>query len=254
MRGKADLHKGFIPLLYALIIVARARGGGQNAKLNWAFMLPITAISIYYIFFTASNDAHDDYKTAQAVCNLFFNACDYILLRDRQSELRQIGQKQPTPQMSFLARLKAGFSLLMSPRNIGWSSQPTNQIRWTSSNTSRSQFIITGLKWICFQGLVFDATSVIAHSFPMYGQGGMSFSECGWLWRSTIWLNILGAGVVMSILYTILSFVTVGLGISMPQDWPPLFGNVFEAYTVRKCWGRVWHQLLRKVNRVHRHL
>lgn len=154
--------------------------------------------------------------------------------------------------MSFLQRLQAGFSLLMSPRNIGWSSQPTNHIRWTPPNTSRSRFIITGLKWLCFQGLVYDATSVIAHSFPMYGQGGMSFAECGWFWRTTIWLNIFGVAAAMSILYTMLSLVIVGLGINTPKDWPPFFGNVFEAYTVRKCWGKVWHQLLRKVSCIRR--
>ncbi|KAL6237673.1 hypothetical protein BDW75DRAFT_238093 [Aspergillus navahoensis] len=28
-----------------------------------------------------------------------------------------------------------------------------------------------------------------------------------------------------------------------PEEWPPLFGNPLEAYSVRRFWGRFWHRL-----------
>jgi len=32
------------------------------------------------------------------------------------------------------------------------------------------------------------------------------------------------------------------------QDWPPLFGRLAEATTVRSFWGKFWHQMIRKVS------
>lgn len=28
-----------------------------------------------------------------------------------------------------------------------------------------------------------------------------------------------------------------------PEDWPPLFGNPFDAWTIRRFWGRFWHRI-----------
>ncbi|KAK8048283.1 hypothetical protein PG994_010013 [Apiospora phragmitis] len=33
------------------------------------------------------------------------------------------------------------------------------------------------------------------------------------------------------------------LGWDQPQDWPPLFGDITEAYTLRRFWGVYWHRL-----------
>lgn len=32
----------------------------------------------------------------------------------------------------------------------------------------------------------------------------------------------------------------------MEQDWPPLFGRLSDAWTVRRFWNRFWHQFTRK--------
>ncbi len=52
------------------------------------------------------------------------------------------------------------------------------------------------------------------------------------------------------------SILSVAVGLSEPRDWPPLFGSPRGAYTVRNCWGRVWHQMLRKVSVIllHKHV
>lgn len=37
--------------------------------------------------------------------------------------------------------------------------------------------------------------------------------------------------------YRLLSIISVGLGIDSPSDWPPAWGRMKEAYTLRKFWG-----------------
>ncbi|KAL4875656.1 membrane bound O-acyl transferase family-domain-containing protein [Aspergillus karnatakaensis] len=46
--------------------------------------------------------------------------------------------------------------------------------------------------------------------------------------------------------YRALSVVAIALTTSAPEDWPPLFGRMRDAYTLRGFWGKFWHQLLRR--------
>ncbi|KAJ0415692.1 membrane bound O-acyl transferase family-domain-containing protein [Aspergillus carlsbadensis] len=45
--------------------------------------------------------------------------------------------------------------------------------------------------------------------------------------------------------YDILSIAAVSLRMSDPVDWPPFQASLREAWTVRRFWGRFWHQAFR---------
>ncbi|KAF5328771.1 hypothetical protein D9619_011601 [Psilocybe cf. subviscida] len=250
MRGKTDTNAGLVPLLNLLLIVAWAQGGRDYARVNWLFFLPIASLCVYIIFFTATSDITSDYASALNVAQLFFVASATILLRHHQPELRQIGQNKVTAEMSFYERLKWAVSLLLTPRGVGWSFEPTDHLP-PKPNSSRLRFIFTQLKWIAFYALMFDVVSMFIRANPCFGTGGPSLAAFGWVWRSTSWLYILVAYAPMSLLYASLSIASVGLGFSKPHHWPHLFGTPRDAYTLRNCWGRVWHQMLRKLLTVH---
>ncbi|KAK2734706.1 hypothetical protein FQN57_001476 [Myotisia sp. PD_48] len=63
--------------------------------------------------------------------------------------------------------------------------------------------------------------------------------------------TIIGFGICGSLLLIIchdfVSLVAVGSGISPAADWPPLFGPVLEAYSLRRFWSVVWHQQIRSL-------
>ncbi|KAI0386659.1 membrane bound O-acyl transferase family-domain-containing protein [Hypomontagnella monticulosa] len=57
---------------------------------------------------------------------------------------------------------------------------------------------------------------------------------------SWIWANIL----ILELYHALLSVVfVVILRLDDPEDWPPLFGNPAEAWTVRRFWGKFWHRI-----------
>ncbi|KAI5290227.1 hypothetical protein KEM54_002142 [Ascosphaera aggregata] len=56
------------------------------------------------------------------------------------------------------------------------------------------------------------------------------------------WFN---AYLILTIQYDVMSMIVVMLNFDDPPDWPPLFGSIGQAYTLRKFWGTFWHQLLR---------
>ena len=46
--------------------------------------------------------------------------------------------------------------------------------------------------------------------------------------------------------HDLLAFAHVAIGIDEPEDWPRLYGSVFEAYTMRGFWGKFWHRLVQR--------
>lgn len=38
------------------------------------------------------------------------------------------------------------------------------------------------------------------------------------------------------------------------QDWPPIFGSLYDTTTVREFWGKYWHQTVRKVGQIILHV
>ena len=45
------------------------------------------------------------------------------------------------------------------------------------------------------------------------------------------------ARVIIDMIYRATSLIFVGTGLSSPVDWPPFFGSVWDAYTLRNFWG-----------------
>lgn len=52
------------------------------------------------------------------------------------------------------------------------------------------------------------------------------------------WLNAARSYFELSYPYHLCAFLAVGLGLTEPALWPPIFGPVKEAYTVRNLWGK----------------
>ncbi|KEF56429.1 uncharacterized protein A1O9_08010 [Exophiala aquamarina CBS 119918] len=47
--------------------------------------------------------------------------------------------------------------------------------------------------------------------------------------------------------YYLLAATAVGVGVSRPQSWPPMYGSfIKKGYTMRNIWGTCWHQFLRR--------
>lgn len=57
-----------------------------------------------------------------------------------------------------------------------------------------------------------------------------------WAWCSFAMLDAADAAL------SIISVVVFRL--DRPEDWPPLFGSLSEAYSIRRFWGKFWHRLV----------
>ncbi|KAF2648893.1 hypothetical protein K491DRAFT_611843 [Lophiostoma macrostomum CBS 122681] len=62
-----------------------------------------------------------------------------------------------------------------------------------------------------------------------------TFTSVFWIWTTFLLLD--ACHILLSILFVgILRF-------DNPEEWPSLFGNLFEAYSIRRFWSRFWHTL-----------
>lgn len=51
----------------------------------------------------------------------------------------------------------------------------------------------------------------------------------------------------MDIPYRLLSAFSVLMGFNKPDEWPPLFGEWKDAYSLRRFWSHTWHQGMRLI-------
>ena len=235
MTGRNSIISGLCQLILLLSIV---HGGRPTARYNWIFFIPISILSTYSVFFCAPGNTQNDYAIIIALLNLILTASDYILLRIRQPELRKIGQKRATSEMTFKERLMWAASLLATPRGIGWAHEPTDQIP-PRPTASPEKFIISQFLWIIFYFIFWDVAMIPIRENPCFKIGGPSLAAFGWWRRTVVWSHIFTVYCALSGMYAIASIIFVASGLYEPRDCPHLFGSPLNAYTLRKCWGYV---------------
>ena len=228
MKRKDDL---FLGLCQLILLIALAHGGRPGARYNWTFFIPIFIICIYFTFFFESDFSH----IFVFVC-LILTASDFILLRNRQPELRKIGQQKTSFAMTFAERLVWAASLIATPRGIGWAHEPIDHIPQRPTS-SRIKFIASQMLWIVFYFTLFNVTAIFIRENPCFRVGGPSLAAFGWWWRTTSWLFVFSVYYSVSGVYAALNIIYVATGLYNPADCPHLFGSPLQAYTLRKCWG-----------------
>jgi hypothetical protein len=225
--GLYTLIQGF--LLCSLVL--------ESSPYRWLFWCLITGIA-YHLIFNTTTGSVTDYVLGSAIASNVFAASDYILLTDVQRELRLLDQHEPTFDLPLNFRLKWALKLLFSPRGVGWTHEPKSVIRPHPGPMPRAEFVVYQLAWTAFFILLYDASYTYMLGNPSFAPGGPSLAAYGWSWRC---LNVLVHGVSaatqLSMQYGLLSVVTTVLGLSKPQDWPPLFGFWSDGYTLRRFWG-----------------
>lgn len=63
-----------------------------------------------------------------------------------------------------------------------------------------------------------------------------------WLVFNFVW----SSWAIFAATHDLLAFAFVAFGIDEPEDWPSLYGSIFEAYSIRRFWGKFWHYLVQR--------
>lgn len=147
--------------------------------------------------------------------------------------------------------------LLLSPRGVNREWAVKNIPHFRSSNPAyvptRSAFLRRRLTSTLVSFLLYDAIANFPPPDPsMFSPSTIPFfrrfsdvtsSELALRLSSTLtfWINTY---CIINVINGVLALFCVGLGLSEAKDWPPIFGAVGEAFSVRKFWGWVYCYVL----------
>ncbi|KAH6886987.1 membrane bound O-acyl transferase family-domain-containing protein [Thelonectria olida] len=157
------------------------------------------------------------------------------------------------------------FCLIFNFRGIGtpWQVKRLNKFprfydrHSNNGNPTPSWFIMRQLMIVGWHYLFLDIVWISSLDTPaedterLFGPGKefVYFNATVEQWAARVGVSLvswLGPGrVTIDMAYRITSVVSVILGITSPEDWPPLFGSIWDAYTIRACWSTFWHQSFR---------
>ncbi|KAJ8474872.1 hypothetical protein ONZ45_g15806 [Pleurotus djamor] len=163
-----------------------------------------------------------------------------------------VDQTQPTDELSVFARIRWAVMLLVSPRLVGWTVEPTTALPPRSRRTSRLLFAAEQLASLAFNMVVMNIATMAIDRTPEFQLNGPKFSDAPWVSRSIHGLKFaLATSSGMKVIHQSWILALLATGRWSPSDFSPFFGTWGNAYTLRKFWGRTWHQLLRHMLKTH---
>lgn len=213
---KYPFNPSLIVIIHILYTIAVATAA-KSARTGQLFAILMITLCVFMVFFCVSDDRANTYHHSMGIMSMIFTASDLILLRDYQQEIRKIGQKKPTSEMSLLKRLWWAGGLDIATRGVGWTHEPTTHLPPRPAQT-RPRFILSQLIWLGLYFIQLDVVSIIIRAHPSYAAAGPSFGAGGWLWRTTVWVQVVAAYLNLSIVYAVISIFGVAVGLSEPRD------------------------------------
>ncbi|KAF8909539.1 membrane bound O-acyl transferase family-domain-containing protein [Mucidula mucida] len=236
-------------IIFAVFCLASALVVKPTSRFpRWLFF--IGTLPTAYLYTSTTGNIVGDVVLACCILWFILTASDLILLSNPQHDFRWIRQREvPIESASFGARVKWSLRLISSLRRVGWDHEPQNVLRPRPvPGTSRTLFLVRQSFKMLWWILVMDGTTLCIRQSPAFKKDGMSFTARPWYWGVTdMFFGALTIESSMIVTHGMVCLVSVALHLSRPEDWAPAFGYWGEAYTIRRFWGRTWHQFLRRI-------
>ncbi|KAJ5165845.1 hypothetical protein N7492_006141 [Penicillium capsulatum] len=219
------------------------------------------------LYWTISQVVKPVISTTPTRCNVIAlfgisaaQAVRLLLIEPRDD--KDLAEKLAESSPSFPSRLWRAIRMLWGTRavNTSWQvknipSHPAYFTRRGMHVPPRGRFLLRQCFIFIWQYLVLDIFHTLRVQ-QLSEQGEYTgFTELQWAVPIDQWIEriisnlvtwfIIGR-LVLDSHYRFLSFVCVGLDLNSPAEWPPAFGRMADAYTLRNYWGKFWHQFLRQ--------
>ncbi|EKM57183.1 uncharacterized protein PHACADRAFT_119470 [Phanerochaete carnosa HHB-10118-sp] len=243
-RQPLPLAYNFVPQLALACIIA------LRPRFIWRFLawLSITTILLRAVRFDIGTKSFN-YLTGGTFGAMSFHALVLLLLSDPAAQWRHETHSTAVSGMPLLQRVYNCACILVNLRGIGWN----QQIEHVPLRPKHSRFcfvISRAFRTLCHVLLADLAQTCIEFNpvFSLPADRFVSLRSQGPLFTMlSVAAYMTRAYCMLNIPYDLFALVSVACRISEPMYWPVVFGQWRDAYTVRRFWGRVWHQQLRRV-------
>ncbi|KAH7882352.1 membrane bound O-acyl transferase family-domain-containing protein [Phlebopus sp. FC_14] len=217
-----------------------------NLPTPWrvAGCVTIAVLSFTSMTLVRTGNGYLDYLLGSSLVTCVADSIHLLLLTRPLYSFRHEKDKVPAHELPFFQRYFWVICMCHSPRGIGWSFRVNNIPR--ASTFSRASFATYTMLRAIFQYTLFEAAYLYMSYNPVFTTSA-SITSQGFLRQSLSIAAFVGQTyAVANFLYFFLASVSVAMGLYEPRLWPDIFGRWRDAYTIRRFWGRTWHQLLRR--------
>lgn len=133
-----------------------------------------------------------------------------------------------------------------SPRGVGWSFKAENSvIPVDPRRKTRASFIIWRLGWLFSHYLLLEIAILYTYCSPVLLSGASVTSQGYTVQCLNVAVVFFQSYAIITCIHCALAILEVGTNLDEPQTWPQPFGHWKNAHTIRKFWGKVWHQIFR---------
>ncbi|GJE95599.1 membrane bound O-acyl transferase family-domain-containing protein [Phanerochaete sordida] len=179
--------------------------------------------------------------------NACLRAALLLLATDPVRACRHEAQTEEPARMSCARRLAWTLRLTCAYRGVGWSCQIAHLPPRPTS--TRSGFVASRLFRIALHALCLDVVHSYMSVDPLFS-GTRAAADAQRQRRPALFvfasaLALAHFYATFNIAYDATALAAVATRCSAPAAWPAAFGRWADAYTVRRFWGRTWHQQLR---------
>jgi len=243
----------FLPTAAAHIIIASSLAfiSPYNTSTRLAASA-ITAALCFEAIRRCNRSTSEESSYADYMFGLAFHTNCYLVL---------LNLSPPSDLKTAWQRLQWGTNALFSPR------MGTKPYRRDPPNTTQREFLMRrmtvaiaiGTLWLYIRdGHRFyppdigpsDWHPTKKHLTPQIINGTLTFRD---LWFRVVIAFYAYSGSALTICgaHTICALIAVGIFDSPLQGWPPLFGDITQAYTLRRWYSHFWHKAMRKAFTIH---
>ncbi|KAI9056294.1 hypothetical protein FKP32DRAFT_1585720 [Trametes sanguinea] len=218
--------------------------------------LVLSALASYHTYtlvagHTTGGGPTHDYAAASAIGGRWAGMLVLSWLCDPMKDWRYEDEKVAPADYPFLKRFYYAACIVTSPRSLNWNVEVAN-VPPPKASGSRREFLRDRILRTAQCALMLDLAQSYINLQPSLAYLGTEAFPGGWRGFVLKFLCRLAWYVrsytVMKLLSNLVSIFCVATGLfnGNPKDWRPMFGNWSDAYTVRRFWGRTWHQNLRR--------
>ncbi|KAI8990716.1 membrane bound O-acyl transferase family-domain-containing protein [Trametes punicea] len=218
--------------------------------------LVLTAAASYYYYtliahHTTGQGPIHDYSIGSVIGGYWAALFIFLWLCDPMKEWRWRGVKHAPADYPFLKRIYYAACIVCNARLIGWSAQVANVPPPTASS-SRAQFLRHRFPRMLLMFVLLDFAESYWHLQPLFPLLGTDAFPTGWrgcvMRFQCLFAVFLTTYANLNLSHILLSMFCVATGLfnGNPADWRPLFGSWTDAYTLRRLWGKTWHQYMQR--------
>ncbi|KAG1815115.1 membrane bound O-acyl transferase family-domain-containing protein [Suillus subaureus] len=132
--------------------------------------------------------------------------------------------------------------VMQSPRGVGWNYQ-VNNVPAAPRQPRRSFILTSSLRAAC-HAVLFEVARLYVWYNPACSS--VTVETRSYVARCADTIAFIGLTYWgLNAGYFAMAAGSVALGLHEPRMWLDLFGSWRDAYTVRRAWGRTWHQTLK---------